>query len=294
MNVIQPSGNPSLNERLLRQIREYLGRHEAVNTIQLSSFLASNRLDSARTVLIATNDQGIAGIATQDGTFLMLLSHIEDERAIPSLVVEIVDRNIHIPGIMGLAGPARTFARYWARETGGTFSPGMSQRILQATSVTPPSDVAGGVRPMDDTDRDMLLEWFTDFSLEAEHVRPDQARRAGEAMLARLGEGTGGLIWLNEEEVPVSIACYKGRTPNGIRIGPVYTPPEHRRHGYAAAVTAATTQHLLDEGNSFVCLYTDAGNKTSNHVYEAIGYEGVSDSMQYRFNLATSDDELDA
>ena len=25
------------------------------------------------------------------------------------------------------------------------------------------------------------------------------------------------------------------------RIGPVYTPPEHRGHGYAAAVTAAAT-----------------------------------------------------
>ena len=105
---------------------------------------------------------------------------------------------------------------------------------------------------MEDSDHDMLLRWFTDFSLEAEHVRPDQARRAGEAMLDRLGGGSGGMIWLDEEGTPVSIACYKGRTPNGIRIGPVYTPPEHRRHGYAAAVTAVASsagrgEHLLPE-----------------------------------------------
>lgn len=294
MNVIQPTGNPILDDELLREIRDYLGRHEAANTIQLSGFWASDRLMASRTVLVATGKQGIAGIATQEGTFLMLLSHIEDERAIPSLVVEIVDRNIYVPGIMGPTNAVHTFARYWARETGGTFSPGMTQHILRATSVTPPPDVPGTWRPMDGSDHDMLLEWFTHFSLEAEHVRPDQARRAGEAMLDRLGEGTGGLIWLDEAGTPVSIACYKGRTPNGIRIGPVYTPPEQRRHGYAAAVTAVTTQHLLDQGSEFVCLFTNAANETANHVYKSIGYEVVADSMQYRFNVATSDDELDA
>lgn len=294
MNVIQPTGNPILDEQLLREIREYLGRHEAANTIQLSSFWASDRLMASRTVLVVTGKQGIAGIASQEGTFLMLLSHIEDERAIPSLVVEIVDRNIHIPGIMGPSDAVRTFARYWARETGGAFTPGMPQHILRATSVTPPAGVPGDWRPMEEADRDLLLQWFTDFSLEAEHVRPDQARRAGEAMLDRLGGDNGGLIWLDEEDTPVSIACFKSRTPTGIRIGPVYTPPEHRRHGYAAAITAVTTQRLLDQGLEFVCLYTDAGNATSNHVYESIGYEIVAESMQYRFNLATSDDELDA
>jgi GNAT superfamily N-acetyltransferase len=294
MNVIQPTGNPSLDERLLRELREYLSRNEAVNTIQLSGFCATDRLDASRTVLIATNDQGIAGVATQEGTFLMMLSHIEDQDAIPSLVVEVVDRNIHVPGITGPSADVLTFARYWARETGGTFTPGMTQHILRATSVTPPGDVPGHWRPMEASDRDMLLQWFTDFSLEAEHVRPEQARRAGEAMFDRLGEGTGAFIWLDEEDSPVSIACYKGQTPTGIRIGPVYTPREQRRHGYAAAVTAAATQMLLDQGREFVCLYTNAANETANHVYTSIGYEFVAESMQYRFNLATSEDELDA
>ena len=78
------------------------------------------------------------------------------------------------------------------------------------------------------------------------------------------------------------MACYKSRTPTGIRVGPVYTPPEHRRRGYAGAVTAAVSQVMLDRGRAFVCLYTDAANPTSNHVYESIG-RGLADSMQYRF-----------
>jgi predicted GNAT family acetyltransferase len=65
-------------------------------------------------------------------------------------------------------------------------------------------------------------------------------------------------------------------TPNGIRIG-WSTPPELRRHGYASAVTAATSQAELDKGRRFVFLFTDLSNPTSNKIYQAIGYRPVSD-----------------
>jgi predicted GNAT family acetyltransferase len=102
-------------------------------------------------------------------------------------------------------------------------------------------------------------------------------------MFDRLDSRSGGLVWLDEGGTRVSVACYKAPTMNGIRIGPVYTPPELRRRGYAGAVTAATTQLMLDRGYGFACLYTDAGNATANHVYESIGYAFVADSIQYRF-----------
>ena len=74
-----------------------------------------------------------------------------------------------------------------------------------------------------------------------------------------------------------------GQTPTGIRIGPVYTPPEHRGRGYASNLVAAATQQQLDAGRSFVFLFTDLANSTSNHVYEAIGFEPVSDIDRYVF-----------
>jgi predicted GNAT family acetyltransferase len=82
---------------------------------------------------------------------------------------------------------------------------------------------------------------------------------------------------------PVSLAAARGETPNGIRIGPVYTPPEHRGHGYASAVTAAASQDQLDRGRHFVFLFTDLSNPTSNKIYQAIGYERVCDVDMYRF-----------
>lgn len=94
----------------------------------------------------------------------------------------------------------------------------------------------------------------------------------------------GGLfVWHDPESQPVSIAGYKGQTLNSVRIGPVYTLPDHRGRGYGSAVTAIATQALLDEGRRFVCLYTDLANPTSNHIYAEIGYEPVATSVVLRF-----------
>jgi predicted GNAT family acetyltransferase len=81
----------------------------------------------------------------------------------------------------------------------------------------------------------------------------------------------------------VSLAGFGGPTPNGLRIGPVYTPPEHRGHGYGSAVTAAASQGALDRGKRFCFLYTDLANPTSNAIYMRLGYRPVCDSREIAF-----------
>ena len=61
-------------------------------------------------------------------------------------------------------------------------------------------------------------------------------------------------IW--EDEQPVSMAAWAGRTGRMVRINYVYTPPEHRGRGYASACVASLTQQLLDKGFARCCLYT--------------------------------------
>ena len=63
----------------------------------------------------------------------------------------------------------------------------------------------------------------------------------------------------------------------------MYTPPELRGRGYASNLVAAAAQQQLDAGRSFVFLFTDLANPTSNHVYESIGFERVSDIDRYVF-----------
>ena len=236
-----------------------------------------------QSVLAARSGVNITAVCSLSPGFFLLLSHVEDDTAIGPLVAELVRRQIEVPGVMGIQGPTLAFAADWARRTGGSFRPGMSQRILAARSVRAPEGVLGSWRHIEPTDHHLLESWFTAFNIEADRVPPEQAQRRGQAMLDRLDEPSGGLLWLDEAGTPVSVACYKAPTTNGIRIGPVYTPPEHRRRGYAGAATGVATQLMLDRGHAFTCLYTDAANATANHVYEAIGYEFVADSIQYRF-----------
>jgi len=92
----------------------------------------------------------------------------------------------------------------------------------------------------------------------------------------------GMMIWSHKGN-PVSMAGYSGPTTNGIRIGAVYTPPTQRKKGYASACVAGLSQYLLDLGFQFCFLFTDLMNPTSNHIYQQIGYQAVSDVDTFEF-----------
>ena len=99
------------------------------------------------------------------------------------------------------------------------------------------------------------------------------------ATAARLAGHGAYHVWEDGGSV-VSIAGHSAQVSGMVRVGPVYTPPEHRRHGYGSAVTAATSQHALDGGASQVTLFTDLANPTSNSIYQQLGYQPVDDFVE--------------
>jgi predicted GNAT family acetyltransferase len=140
--------------------------------------------------------------------------------------------------------------------------------------------VSGRMRAATREDRDLLVAWIRAFAEEA--LPKDDPMDPERVVDLRLqGPSVGLVLW--EDGDPVALAGAGGPTPNGIRIGPVYTPPAHRRRGYASALVAGLSQRLLDEGRTFCFLHTDLSNPTSNRIYVDIGYEPVCDSRNYRF-----------
>ena len=67
------------------------------------------------------------------------------------------------------------------------------------------------------------------------------------------------------------------------RIAPVYTPPEHRRHGYATAVTAACTADALARDAERVVLYTDLADPSANAMYQRIGFRPIGGRRVVQF-----------
>ncbi len=75
------------------------------------------------------------------------------------------------------------------------------------------------------------------------------------------------------------------QTRNGGTVGPVYTSPEKRGHGYASAVVAGVSQKILDSGKTFCVLFTDLANSTANSIYQNIGYHPLGDFDELKFEV---------
>ena len=210
----------------------------------------------------------------------LVLSCTEEPDTLDDLAADLDDRGISIPGVTGPVDIARDFAESWCRAHGLTTGARLAERVYRLERVVPPDGVPGRVRLASETDRDLLVEWVGAFMEEAlDRADPDHAS----TMIDRSFR-TGSRTWyLWDDGGPVSVAAAGGPTPNGIRIGPVYTPPDRRRRGYASALTAATSQAELDKGRRFIFLFTDLANPTSNKIYQANGYEPVIDIDQVTF-----------
>lgn len=186
-----------------------------------------------------------------------------------------------LSGVVGPAIESHAFAARWQPETGQTFRVAMKQRIYRLDAVVPVAEVPGTMRPATAADRSLLVRWIAAFTDEV-GPEPVDAEDWADRALASDPALRGAYLW-EHDDTPVSLVGYSGPTSHGMRIGPVYTPPEHRGHGYASAGTAAVSQMLLDGGRRFCFLFTDLANPTSNKIYQAIGYRPVIDVDMYHF-----------
>jgi len=189
------------------------------------------------------------------------------------------DAHALFPRLPALSGPVPTAgaaASAWSELAGTAVRPGRQQRIhvIRSLEQSTPS-VAGALRRAEESDLPCIVAWIAAFVREA---APDEPSDPHEIAYRYFDRG-GLFLW--DDGGPVSLAGFSGQTPNGVRVGPVYTPPEARRRGYATATVAALTHRLLDAGNRYCCLYTDVANPTSNHIYRDIGYRPLCDVSDY-------------
>jgi hypothetical protein len=228
----------------------------------------------------AERDARVVGVAVRTPPYNLLLSHQEEPDALDLIAADAMRVFGSLPGVNSRHDTSADFARRWEAASSQTARVGMAQRIYQLSRVIPVGGVAGAMRPARPAEHDLLCEWMGAFQAEAVGATdPAQVERLIDLYLR--SEIRGLFIW--EDPEPVSMAGFAGPTPNGIRIGAVYTPPEYRRRGYASANVAALSQSLLDRGYRFCFLYTDLSNPTSNKIYMDIGYEPVCDVTEYRF-----------
>ena len=186
-------------------------------------------------------------------------------------------------GVLGLASLADLFAEGWLKQSNGSISSSMSQGIFQANHVITPRKANGNIVTASDEHFEQLKSFYRRFIRDCGLAKENDTQITDRV---RRNIVDGNLfVWL-VDQTPVAMAGVQGKTPNGIRVGYVYTDDSHRGKGYASNLVASITQLMLHKGNKFCFLYTDLANPTSNSVYQAIGYQKVATS---RFILFSDD-----
>ena len=172
---------------------------------------------------------------------------------------------------------ARSLVEAWRRSIGGSTECEFREALHSLTTVNhPPRPSSGRLRRAGDGDRDLLIQWAIAFGAE---TGLDPSGQAAAAVDRRLAAGQW-FIW--EDARPVSALAHHTAIAGTVRIGPVYTPPELRAHGYATAAVAALSRRLLERGAQRCMLFTDLANPTSNRIYASIGYVRFADWEQHR------------
>ena len=268
----------------LQSVQPFLVTREAEHCLilgLLDGLRAGEQFGSAPPIMASVEERGeVKAVVLMTPPHNLIVSWVADDSTIGSIADELHSKGVAIPGVNGSADIARKFALKWCELSGRTFRVQMAQRIYQLSRVTKQMRAAGRLREPTQSDDAVIRKWRAAFSIDAEYMDAEEAARQAALPMPK----SRHLMLWEVEGAAVSMAGYSGRTPNGIRVAWVYTPPENRGKGFAGACVAALSQKLLDDGRKFCFLYTDLANPISNHVYQKIGYEPVTDATVYSFS----------
>jgi predicted GNAT family acetyltransferase len=210
---------------------------------------------------------------------------IADQAAIlDELAAAVIARDEPIVGLGGRRPTARLVAASWAARTGVTPTLRMPLLFHRLGTLTPRDGVQGAARTADTAkkaDVDLLARWWFEF----EHETGANAHAAAsepdpDAVLRGAARGQVVTIWSDGGQ-DVAAAGHTAVRGGSARIAPVYTPPEFRRRGYGAAVTAAAVRSARALGADEVSLFTDAAYLPANEVYRGLGFQAVAEFAEF-------------
>lgn len=274
---------------------DYLAREPIVNTV-ITTVAQRTAAEAAAGVerdpdlphwYAAARDEAgqVVGVAMRTAPFPPYPSFVQamPDEAARELARALHERGELVPALNGARPAAEVAAGELARLGGGTARVAVHMRLHELTSLIPPTRPARGTLRSANIDEITLVgEWFERFRSEADEQAgrdPGEPHHPPIDDLRRRIESGRVWLWLNDDGERVHLTAANSPSLGAARIGPVYTPKEHRGHGYASTAVAAISQLILDEGARPI-LFTDQANPTSNAIYHALGYRPVIDTVE--------------
>lgn len=232
-----------------------------------------------RSLWLVYEGGAVVAAALRTPPYNLVLARPLDDAALPKLVDAIGE----LPGVVGAVPEVDVFTELWCARHSAQPRLVFGQGIFALSEVADLPRAPGSLREATLDDGDLVLEWFDAFAREALHEGEPGTEQHERQIRMLIDSDVGGIALWEDGRRAVSLCGYGNPTPNGIRIGPVYTPPAFRGRGFATTLTADVSAAMLARGRRFCFLYTDLANPTSNAIYERIGYVRVCESKQIAF-----------
>jgi len=215
----------------------------------------------------------------------MFVLPMPDDAAV-ALARAVHERGESVGGLNGSLPAAEVCAAELARLQGDQVEVAQHTRLFELGDLVPPVGVPGRLRQATLDDFDLAKQWVDRFMTDADEQAGREPGAHGAEVIAaedvqRRIDQSCYWFWLDDSGERVHLTGANPPAFGVARIGPVYTPKDRRRKGYAGAAVAEVSRTLRDSG-ARVCLYTDQANPTSNGVYQAIGYRPVVDQVNLR------------
>jgi predicted GNAT family acetyltransferase len=257
---------------------DLLRRDPAANTVMLTAiaeYRAGQRWSPAEPVF-GWRGLGVQAAMCRFPPYELAVSEMSIRDA--SELAEVVAPQ-QVPAVRGPVQTVEAFTTRWVQRSGATPEPGRRQRLYRLTRLLEPPERAGGVGQLARAaDVGIVVRWLNQFAAEAGSVPVDRTAWAINAVRS-------GLIWTwHDHDEVVAVACRHLPVESTSRVGPVYTPPEHRQRGYGTAVTAAITADALTRGATQTVLFADLADATANGIYTTVGYRPVHDVHTVHFH----------
>ena len=133
----------------------------------------------------------------------------------------------------------------------------------------PKQKAAGQMQVCQEKDLQLLVRWMMAFQKEIDlDKKTEEENRV--SILDSL-QKQSLYFWVDETGKPVCLCGAKESEDGFSRIGPVFTPPEERRHHYAENLVYVVSRQEVDRGYTPI-LYTNADYAASNGCYQKVGY----------------------
>lgn len=267
-------------DRYYDRVKEHLLDCEAANCLLLAHALASCRHDELYAVAVEDRDRIIA-TAIHVPPRKLLISRSSNLLAVEAIARDFVAGGRSVVGMTSSQAEAEAFVAVWQDLTNNPVELEVSMQVHQLKTGTAGEidPAVGELRLATEAETELLTQWVRQFAKEALGV--DESIAESRGWVTRNIEQNSLYVWQYGDSMVSMTAC-GGKTPNGIRIKSVYTPPQDRGKGFATSLVTAISQHLLKQ-NKYCFLFTDTANPISNRIYRKIGYVPMADISDYNF-----------